>query len=472
MIEKIRALPQGLKASIAFFAASVVTKAIAYITTPVYTRLLTTEEYGKLNVYLTWENIFGIIAMFSLMNGVFNNGMVDYPKERSKYSFSMLGLSNLITIIFGILLIIVYPFVKDIVKIDFPLLLLMLMIFLTQPAYSFWTARQRYELKYKKPLIFTIILAIISPVVSIGLILIKGGNNLYNRLFGSEVPLIIIYIGFCIYLAYINNFKIERKYWKAAFLFNLPLIPHYLSSLLLASSDKIMISNLVGNDATAYYSVAYSVAAIALIVWNAVNVSLVPFTYENCKIENYKRINDITLPIITFFSLVCIIVIMLAPEVIRVIATKNYLEAIYVIPPVVGGVFFQVQYYIYANIVYYYKRPKYVMFASVTATILNILLNYVFIKKYGYIAAGYTTLICYMVQSVIDYYAMKKVVGKNIYNMKFIITLSIFVISVSLVGSFLYKTILVRYIIIIGILLFLFVKRKTVFGIMKGLKES
>ena len=49
---------------------------------------------------------------------------------------------------------------------------------------------------------------------------------------------------------------------------------------LLSSSDRIMISNLVNDSATAYYTVAYSVASIALIIWNAVNSSLVPFTYE------------------------------------------------------------------------------------------------------------------------------------------------------------------------------------------------
>ena len=128
------------------------------------------------------------------------------------------------------------------------------------------------------------------------------------------------------------------------------------------------------------------------------------------------------------------------------------MQAIYVIPPIVGGVFFQVQYYIYANVVYYYKRPVYVMAASIIAAILNILLNYLFIPKFGYMAAGYTTITSYIIQAFIDYNAMKKVVGCDIYNMKFILVLSIFVILISTISIYIYKMTIIRYMLLIVII--------------------
>ena len=89
---------------------------------------------------------------------------------------------------------------------------------------------------------------------------------------------------------------------------------------------------------TAYYSVAYSVAAIATIVWTAINSSLIPYTYEKCKEKDYKSIQRVTSPIIAVFAVACLFVIMLAPEVVAIMATPEYKEAIYVIPNV-GGVF-------------------------------------------------------------------------------------------------------------------------------------
>lgn len=462
VIKRIKALPPGVKASIAFFIANIITTGIAYITTPLFTRLLTTEEYGVVSVYLTWKQLLGIVAMFCLSYGVFNNGMSDYPTNRNEYSFSMLLLSNTITILFSCVLIIIYPFAKTIIGLNYNVLFLLIVIYLLQPAYTFWIVRQRYELKYKWTVTWTIVCAFISPIIAIICIVLLPEKRLDARIFGSEIPLVIVYLGFYIYLARQAKFRVQKNYWKEAILFNLPLIPHYLSTYLLSSSDRIMIAKLVDNQATAYYSLAYSVASVAIIVWTAINASLVPFTYEKCKEKDYKKISDVTLPILCLFAIVCVFVIMLAPELISVMATSNYLEAIYVIPPVVGGVFFQVHYYIYANVLYYYKNPKYVMVASVLATIFNVLLNYIFIPKFGYQAAGYTTFVCYLVQAIIDYFAMKKVVGVSVYNMKLIGLLSCAIAFVSLLGRLLYMFTIFRYLIIALIIVILVVFRKII----------
>lgn len=463
---RLKQLSQGVKASIAFFLASMITKGIAYITTPIYSRLLTTEEYGKVSVYLTWVQLFGIIAMFCLSYGVFNNGMLEYPDKRNEYSFSLLILSNIISLAFLIIIVSLYPLISSLLKIEFPFVLLMSVGFFFQPAFSFWSAKQRYELKYKALLIWTIVCAVISPSVAIFLIVFSNCNsNLYPRIFGADCSLILIYICFYIYLGYKSNWKIKTKYWKAALLFNTPLIPHYLSTYLLGSCDKIMISHIVSDSATAYYSVAHSIAAFAAIMWTAINGSLIPYTYENCKEHKYENINKVTLPLITLFAAGCVVVIMLAPEAVSIMAPKQYWEAICVIPPIVGGVFFQVQYYIYANIVYYYKKPVFVMFGSVTAVLLNIVLNYFFIKKFGYVAAGYTTIVCYLIQAIIDYYAMKHITKETVYNMKYIVSLSVIVMLIALFSNLIYDFAIIRYLILFVLLIVAFILRNKILRI-------
>ena len=449
-LKKIRKLPVGVKASVSYFVASLVTTGIAYITTPLYTRLLTTEEFGQTSSYLAWVHVLGIVAMFCLSYGVFNNGMVDYPDKRDEFSFSMLCLSNVITIIFSAIFFFLFPFTKNILGMDYPLAILMCLLFAFQPAYNMWYTKQRYEYKYHGVMIWSVISAVISSAVALLFIVLNDeGHRLYARIFGSQLPLILIYAGFYIYVAKKSGFHLNTKYWKAAILFNLPLIPHYLSTYLLSSSDKLMISNIVGNSGTAFYSVAHSVAAVSLIVWTAVNSSLLPFTYEKCKNRDFSSINKVTLPILALFAGICVTVCMFAPEVVRIMSTEQYMEAIYVIPPLIGGLFFQVQYYIFANIIYYFKKPKYVMVGSLSATALNLVLNYIFINKYGYIAAGYTTIFCYMIQATIDYFGMKKVVGENVYNIKYILCLSVAVVIFALTSNFIYDYALIRYTIIL-----------------------
>ena len=451
LVKRLRSLPPGAKASAAFFLSSVVTTGIAYLTTPIYTRLLTTEEYGQTAVFLTWLQVFGIAAMFCLANGVFNNGMLDHPEERDQYSFSLLMLSNLITLAFAAAFAALYPLFGRALGLSLPLLLLMGAVFLFQPAYSFWVARQRYEYKYKHTVLWAILAAILSPLAAILCIRRFPDHRLYARLFGAEVPLILMYIGFYVYLGKKSRFRVDRRFWKEAFTFNLPLIPHYLSTYLLSNSDKIMISRLVSDSATAFYNVAYTVASVGLIVGSAANASLLPFTYEKCRKRDYAAINRVTLPILTLYALVSLAVILFAPEVVKLMSTSDYHEAIAVIPPIVGGVFFQVQYFIYANIVYYYKKPRYVMVASVTAMLLNLVLNYVFIRRYGYAAAAYTTLLCSMVQAGIDCLAMRKAAKARVYDMRFIGLLSLGVVAAALTGGRLYGHALIRY-ALVGIL--------------------
>ena len=291
LIKKIKEMPQGAKASVAFFGASVVTKGISYLVMPIYTRVLSTEDFGRTSIFMTWLEILGVFAMFCLSYGVFNNGMLDNPDSRDEYSFSMLMLSNLITIVVSVLLFALYPILKPIIGLDLPLIALMCVLFLVQPAFNFWSTRQRYELKYKYMVLWSIIAAILSPTVAIICILsTDDSQTLYARLFGAEIPLIAIYLCFYIYLAAKSKFKVTTRFWKEAFLFNLPLIPHYLSIYLLGNSNKLLVSHFVGDEAVAYYSVAQSVASVTLIVWTAINSSLVPYTYEKCKENELYRV--------------------------------------------------------------------------------------------------------------------------------------------------------------------------------------
>ena len=468
ILNKIKKMPQGVKASVALFLSSIITKGLAFITTPLYTRLLTANEYGQVSVYYTWMQLFGIIAMFCLSMGVFNCGMVDYPDKRDEFSFSVLALSNIITLSFTGLLLCLYPLVKEYLGIKIPYILLMCSTFFFQPAYSFWAARQRYELKYKLTAFFSIMSAIIAPSIAmICIVTTKNTDHLFSRIFGAEVPLLIMYRGFYIYLGFKVRFKVNRYYWKSVLAFNIPLIPHYLSTYLLNSSDKLMIAHYVGNEATAYYSVAYSVASMALILWTAIDSSLLPYTFENLKIGNYKNINRITLPLISIFGCGCFGVILLAPEIISILAAKSYSEAVLAIPPIVGATFFQAQYLIFSNIIYFHKKSKYVMYGSVTSVILNVLLNIFFIPKFGYLAAGYTTLIGFSCQALIDYYGMRKACKTNIYNTRVLFVLSAIIFAISIFSIELYKHALVRYLIILVFLIILILFRKKITSLFK-----
>lgn len=468
MIKKFSKLALPVKASIAFLIVNIIQKAWAFLSTPIFTRLLLPEQYGIVATYYSYLELFGIIAMFCLQGGVFNNGMVEYSDKRNEFSFSMLVLSNIITTVSFMIVLTIYPLLNCQLGLGMPLLILMFSYFYLQPAFGFWSSKQRYEYEYKYLSIYSILIAIVPTTLSIILVYNVGcSDRVYARLFGYEGILVLFYFVFYIHLAKKAKFKLYTSFWKSALSFNIVLIPHYLSVYILSSSDRIMIANMVSDEAAGIYSLGYSVGLVLIAFWTAINNSLIPFTYENCKHGKFKSISSITSKIVILFGACCFMLILVTPEFLNFLAPPSYHDALSLIPPIVGGMFFLALYNIFANIVYYYRKPKYVMIGSVLAAILNIVLNYILLPIYGFTIAAYTTLFCYMFQALIDFYAMKKILGHNIYPVKILLLCSIAIFTLSTIGNVFYNYTIIRYSFIIILLTFMYFKRKQIINIMR-----
>jgi len=134
-----------------------------------------------------------------------------------------------------------------------------------------------------------------------------------------------------------------------------------------------------------------------------------PWMYKKIKDKNGREIAPIAYITLILIATVNLLLILLAPEAVALFAPKAYHEAIWVIPPVAMSVYFMYAYDLFAKFAFYYEKTKMIMIASVSGALLNIGLNYIFIKMFGYVAAGYTTLICFMVYSIAHYIFMRKV---------------------------------------------------------------
>ena len=117
------------------------------------------------------------------------------------------------------------------------------------------------------------------------------------------------------------------------------------------------------------------------------------------------------------------------------------------------------------------------MTASIVAAVLNLVLNYIFIPMFGYEAAGYTTLFCYLVMSVTHYIGMKKVcalkgIEEDLYDLKMIVAISVAVILFAGVSVLLYKTFVLRYVIVLLIALVMFFKRNYIIQAFTNVKKK
>ena len=107
---KYNLMPIQVKASFWFLICSFLQKGISVITTPIFTRLLTTSEYGQLNVFNSWLGIITIIVSMNLYAGVYTQGMIKFNEERKVFSSSLQGLSLTLVVIWTVIYIAFYQF--------------------------------------------------------------------------------------------------------------------------------------------------------------------------------------------------------------------------------------------------------------------------------------------------------------------------------------------------------------------------
>lgn len=454
------------KTSLVLIIAKFFQKALAMISSPIFTRIMSTSEYGVISTFTSWQSVLYIIATLNMSSGVFNNGMLEFKEDRDSFTFSILMLANLCT---GICLAVYLAFNHWLAPlIDMPsvLMIVMLVYFVVTPAYNYWLGRNRYEYRYKSIFIVTVATSLLSTFGAIAFVLLAPADQkAVAEVVTTELVAIITGLIFYIYTIVKAKRKFKLEYWKYAIAINLPLIPHYLSMYVLSSSDRIMITKMVNTSATAIYNVAYTVAAVILIFWNAVDAAYAPWIYQKMESKDYAALQKRGQEVIILFAGCAVFSTLFAPEIIRILGPEEYYEGVYIIPSVVAGVFFTAVFSLYMRVELYLKKSSTIMVATVGAALANLVLNYIYIPKFGYWAAGYTTLVCYMLLAIFHAFNLKRLGYGNVYNDKRIALVSVVVCAVIISLSLLYSHTIIRYVLIIAMLIIGIVNRKRIIGL-------
>ena len=103
LLDKYGSMPAVMRAGLWFTISNFLQKGINFITVPIFTRIMSTEEFGMFSVYTSWHSILTIFATLNLSYYVFNKGLVKYDNDRDQFVVSIQSLSATITIGFFII---------------------------------------------------------------------------------------------------------------------------------------------------------------------------------------------------------------------------------------------------------------------------------------------------------------------------------------------------------------------------------
>ncbi len=463
MKEKWNRVPLTVKVSTSYAICSILQKCLSFITLPLFTRLLTTEQYGQYTVYSSWSGIFSIFLTLNLAYGSFQTAMVKYEDKRAEYITSVQGICLLLSCIF---LMAYLPF-RDIWNWLFELPTMLVLLMVSEIYFStstqLWMERNRFEFKYKSVVAVTLLSSILAPVFSFILVSMADEKG-YARIIGYAG--ISIIIGFIVFILNSTRGKLfyNKEFWKYAFSFNIPLLSYYLSQFIFNQSDRIMISRMVGTGEAAMYGVAYSLAMILTFVLNAINGSYVPWMYRKIKEGRGEDNRLVSLVLIVLVGLIILCIIWFAPEIIMIIAGEKYTAATYVVAPVAMSLLLLFYCQLFINVEFYYEEKKMLVYGSVGTAVLNLVLNYLLIPIYGFVAAGYTTLVSYVVFALTNYYIMELILKKrklpgHMYDYKMLVWLFVLFMAGGFLGVALYGNLAVRIVVVLLVLGLAFMNR-------------
>lgn len=473
IVNKWNNLTESVKASIVFTFSSFFIKGISFITTPIFTRIMDTTQYGIISTYNAWSLLIEVFAVLGMTSaGIINIGLNDYKEKRYEYLSSIVGLGNLITVLTFLILFVINNVFKEPIILPNTLLLIMFIHYFFYPAQIYWITKQRYEIKYKLASLLSIVSVLLGQIMAVLVVLKSTEDKGVYKIWASEVGALMVAIPLYYVIVVKGKNFFNCKIWKEVLILALPLIPHYLAQHLMSSADRIMIANMVSEADAGIYNLVFNIGWLATLVWTAINSSLTPFLFEEFNCKKYEKTKNVINKVIIGFSILCFVLCIMAPEILYILAPEEYHVGLYVIPPIVGVAYLNGLYNVYASVEFYYKKVSYIAKATVIAAILNIVLNAIFIPQFSYIGAAYTTFVSNIAVIVLHYRGYRQALAERAFDDAFIFRYSTFVCVLLVLSSLLYINTIARYCVILIAIILLVIFRKKLSDLFKIIKKK
>ena len=400
--------------------STIILQGVAFFTTPLFSRLLGTENYGIVSVYTAWVQVisitFGLQTMVTIP--IAQNEYSTEKQETYQSSVLLMSVVSFMTL-GGIALLLPESLWMQVKLSRFMLLLIILQAFGTF-CVNFLNMKQIYEWNAGRN--FALAMTTTFSTVILAFILVhrmSSKDNYWGYLIGYAVPYFVLAVLICIYI--LRNGKRGEwfKYWKFCIVISFPVILHGLSNILLSQSDRIMLQQLLDNSITGVYSLALTFGSVLAAIYSALNNSWVPFFYQYMGEERYDRLKHHEKNYLELFTVLTIGFMLLSTEVYQIFAGREYWDGIRYLPIIAMSNYFTFLYSFPVNYEFCKKRTSIVAIGTVLSACCNIFLNLILIRHVGAIGAAIATLVSHILLFVFHHLLSFYVINKGDYPFRF-----------------------------------------------------
>lgn len=458
-----------IKNTIIIFLSKFCTQFLSFFLLPLFTALLSTEEYGYFDLYSTYAWLLAIFLTLQLENGMFRF-LID--KREKKEEIKSIISNGIIVILIQLFVFIGLFFlglkllvIKNIEYIFIMTISTSLLNLMLQIARGLGK-----NIEYSISSIINGVFNVIFCVIFIKFLSLKLLGIVLAYVLSNLVASLYLILKIKIY-KYINIKSLEKTKVKELIVYSFPLIPNSISSWVMSISDKIMISAFLGVTFNGIYSISTKFSMLLSHVFTVFSLSWTESasmsTNDSDKsIYFSKIINNVFL----VCSFICIIVLASMPIIFKILIENSYFEAYKYIPILVFASFFELFSILIGGVFIALKLSKEISRTTIIGGTINILINFLFLKRYGLIVACISTLVSYMYIAVSRYIKISKYLKIKLDYKKYVMVAILYVVIVFL---YYYQSIIVSIISIISLfVIFIKLNYKYITNIIRKMIEN
>lgn len=456
-----------------------VCKAVSFLVFPLYTYVLTVEDFGVMELVNTGVGIVSILINLGLSNAVqryyYDNNIANKDKSiiisSGFFCMAVLGLGILLLSIIGI-----YYIYNKILYYEYSIPLILVLIALMN-VYIFqhmYYCMDVMRLHFKSWQ-FTLI-SCMSSLLTVGFTILSL-FYLNAGVLGCFLASMIANVFTIIFATYFIRCDLTLNFdfiWcKKLLIYGLPIMCAGLFYVALSAVDRWLLMVYANVDQIGLYSIGFKFANIIIFINNAMFQAFMPFCMKMyLEDSKYKiKISQIYSYYICFLSFLAAIISLFSKEILTLLVSEDFWSSYNILSIlVIGMVMYASTNYSSIGITFA-KKTKYMTYVSFMTVLLNIFLNYIFIPKYYAIGAAIAMCISYLAMTILYFYITYRI-HYIPFSMKINFYCLFTMVCSMLLGNFIEQTHVDMYILFIKIFILLFLFSPLVYALYRNYKVS
>ena len=209
----------SLKAAFWFTICSFIQRGITLITTPIFTRLMNTAEYGQFSVFNSWLEIFIPIITLKISSGYYMKELISHEDDRNNFTTSMICLEMLLILFWLLVYFVFHNYINELLNINTEMVLCLFILVTTGSWFEFWSAHKRVDFKYKNLILVTLIVTILKPTLGIIAVLSNQSQKVLARILSIIIVEFFVYISLFFKEIMLGKVFCNKRYWIGALTF-------------------------------------------------------------------------------------------------------------------------------------------------------------------------------------------------------------------------------------------------------------